>query len=137
MFGFCGGESADKKKSQRSWDPLGGGGGGKVNKNLDRCTDRPEDAVGETAEERAMFVGTGKADVDNWEMDSDEDDPPAKSKSKGMWDTLKILAGGSRFLYICIYTYIYTCIHTICIYAYIYIYIYTYIHIYIYTYIGR
>jgi signal recognition particle receptor subunit alpha len=65
---------------------------------LDRCTDRPEDAAGETAEERALFVGTGKADVDNWELDSDEDEPPAKSKSKGMWDTLKLLAGGSREL---------------------------------------
>ena len=95
-------------------------------------------------QERAQYVGTGKADVDNWGIESDEEEEakPSKSKAKpakvlllmphtassvrphtlvgqglhatlvaegrihwlhllqakGMWDTLKLLAGGSREL---------------------------------------
>ena len=37
----------------------------------------------------------GKSDVDNWEIDSDDEDA-SKSKSKGLWDKLKLLTGGSR-----------------------------------------
>ena len=83
------------KKMQRSWDPLGAGPVDK--KSLDRCTDRPEDAVyNETAEEAAQYIGSGKSNVDDWEVDSDEEGAGKRSGSKGIWDKLKLLAGGSR-----------------------------------------
>ena len=33
-------------------------------------------------QERAQYVGTGKADVDNWGIDSDEEEEAKPSKSK-------------------------------------------------------
>ena len=47
MGSGSGGDSPQvKKKGGRSWDPSVGAG--KLDKLLDRCTDRPEDAPGDT-----------------------------------------------------------------------------------------
>lgn len=80
-----------KGRASRSWDPVGN------NENadgLDRCQDRPEDARGETEAERRMHVGTGVADVDKWEIESDDEETTGKkSKSKGLFAYLQGLTG--------------------------------------------
>ncbi len=40
-------------------------------------------------QERAQYVGTGKADVDNWGIDSDEEEEAKPSKSKARRSTQK------------------------------------------------
>eukprot|EP00960_Hanusia_phi_P050698 760363-Hanusia_phi.AAC.2 len=70
------GDSPHKKKQSRSWDPLAANS--KVDaSSLDRSVDKPEDAYEEDEEEKKAYIGTGSvqvADVENWEVGSDDED---------------------------------------------------------------
>jgi len=81
----------DSPKKKRNWDPLTQGPG--QSGPLDRSTDKPSDAP--QADDGKEYLGTGVADVDNWEVESEDEEEQAKGKksSKGIFSYLQSITG--------------------------------------------
>jgi signal recognition particle receptor subunit alpha len=92
------GASPASGKKKRDWDPLSsGGGGGEGADDLDRSTDRPSDgAIYLDEAETKALMGDGTANVDDWEVDSEDEEAEQKgggSKKKGIFSYLSNLTG--------------------------------------------
>mmetsp|Transcript_37765 Transcript_37765/g.89345 ORF Transcript_37765/g.89345 Transcript_37765/m.89345 type:complete len:591 (+) Transcript_37765:168-1940(+) len=83
-------------KKKRNWDPLTAGPGQEG--QLDRSTDKPGDARAADNQDEKEYLGSGVADVDNWDVGSEgEEEEEAKDKkksgSKGIFSYLQSITG--------------------------------------------